>query len=304
MFDVAIIGGSFAGLTAALQLGRASRTVVVIDAGRPRNVTSPAAQGVPGWDGLPPGATLDGFRADLAAYRTIAIRRGNVTAVSGVADAFTLDMSEGRLAARWIILAHGVRDVLPEIPGLHGGWGRTVLNCPQCQGYEVKGLPLAVLATGPIAAHLARMLRADWSDRVTVLTGLADTPDIAAFEADGFEIEPRRLARVRHVSGVTLAFGSGPHLEVAALFVVPAVSLSGSPAEMLNLALADGPAGPVVQVGSMMQTSRPGVFAAGDMARPAHSINFAIGDGTAAGTACHQSLVCPDLVQPVQKEAA
>ncbi len=304
MIDVAIIGGSFAGLTAALQLGRASRTAVVLDAGRPRNVTSPAAHGVPGWDGLPPGAILDAFRADVAAYPTVRIRPGSLKRVGGAADGFTLDTSDGRIEARRIILAHGVRDTLPAIPGLEAGWGRTVLHCPYCHGYEVKGQLLAVLATGPMAAHQARLLRADWSDRLTVLTGLTDTLDAAALEAAGIGIEPRRVARVRHGSGVTLVFDAGPRLEVAALFVAPAVSLSGSPAEMLELALADGPMGPYVRVGQMMQTSRPGVFAAGDLARPAPSVNFAIGDGAAAGTACHQSLVFPDLVQPVLKEAA
>ena len=155
-----------------------------------------------------------------------------------------------------------------------------------------------------MAAHQARMLRADWSDRVTVLTSLADTLDVAVLEAEGIAVDPRPVRSVRHGSGVTLDFGDGAQLDVGALFVAPRVSLSGSPAERLNLALADGPMGPFVHVGPMMQTSRAGIFAAGDLARPAPSINSAIGDGASAGTACHQSLVFPDLIRPVLKEAA
>lgn len=304
MQDVAIVGGSFAGLTAALQLGRASRKVVVLDTGRPRNVTSPAAHGVPGWDGFAPGVILSAFRTDIAGYPTVQVRQSEVTGIGGDADAFTLETSDGRIEARRIILAHGVRDVLPDVPGLDAGWGRTVLHCPYCHGCEVKGQPLAVLATGAMAAHQARMLRADWSDRVTILTGLTDTLDVAALEAEGIVVEPRRLRGVRHGAGVTLDFGDGMQRDVAALFLAPAVSLAGSPAEWLNLVLSDGPMGPFVRVGPMMQTSRPGVFAAGDIARPAPSINFAIGDGAAAGAACHQSLVFPDLVETVLKEVA
>ena len=305
MFDAAIIGGSFAGLSAAMQLGRASRSVIVIDDGQPRNRTSRAAHGVPGWDGVAPGDILARFRADLSAYPTVRLAEGRVRNVKEQIDGFTLELETAPPAmARRIVLAHGVRDILPEVPGLAEGWGRTVLHCPYCHGYEVKGRPLAVLATGPMAVHQARMLRADWSDRVTLLTGLAEGLDVAALEGFGIEIDPRRLEGIDYGDGLTVFFAEGAPLKLAAIFLTPAISLAGSPAEALGLALTDGPMGSFVRVGPMMQTSRSCIFAAGDLARAAPSVNFAVGDGAAAGAACHQSLIFSDLIQPIQKEAA
>ena len=126
-FDVAIIGGSFAGLTAALQLGRASRRTVVLDAGRLRNRFSAAAHSVPGWDGVPPQEILARFRSDLSAYPAVRILETTVTGAHGSIDGFTLDLDSGApVRARRILLAHGIRDVLPPIPGLADGWGRSI----------------------------------------------------------------------------------------------------------------------------------------------------------------------------------
>ncbi len=131
MIDVAIIGGSFAGLTAALQLARASRSVIVIDAGSPRNSASPGAHGVAGWDGIAPGDILARFRSDLDKYPGVEIRSESVFDISGAIDAFTLTVDgEETYEAKRIILAHGVRDILPDIPGISEAWGRRVLHCP------------------------------------------------------------------------------------------------------------------------------------------------------------------------------
>ena len=134
MFDTTVIGGSFAGLTAALQLERASRSVVVIEAGRPRNRTSPAAHGVVGWDGVAPTEILARFRADLAAYLKVQFREGTVTRAQGGPNAFKikLDGSEEIESCR-IVLAHGVRDILPDIPEVVASWGRCVLHCPDIE---------------------------------------------------------------------------------------------------------------------------------------------------------------------------
>lgn len=305
MIDTAVVGGSFAGLSAALQLCRASRSVVVIDDGRPRNRTSPAAHGIPGWDGVAPAEILARFRADLSAYPTARIVEGRVDAVKGGLDTFTLSTDAGQeVQARRIILAHGLRDRLPELPGLAEGWGRTVLHCPYCHGYEVKGRPLAVLASSAMAAHQAQILRADWSDDVTLLVNGAEGLDIAALEAAGIKIERRRPISIAGEDTVQLRLADGPDAEFAALFLAPAVDLSGTPAETLGVGLADGPMGPFVRVGPIQQTDIAGVFAAGDLSSPMWNLNFAVGDGTRAGIGCHQSLLFPDFIQPLEKAAA
>lgn len=305
MIDTAVVGGSFAGLSAALQLCRASRSVVVIDDGRPRNRTSPAAHGIPGWDGVAPAEILARFRADLSAYPTARIVEGRVVDVKGGLDTFTLGTdADQEVQARRLILAHGLRDRLPELPGLAEGWGRTVLHCPYCHGYEVKGRPLAVLASSAMAAHQAQILRADWSDDVTLLVNGAEGLDIAALEAAGIKIERRRPVSIAGEDTVQLSLADGPDAEFAALFLAPAVDLSGTPAETIGVGLADGPMGPFVRVGPMQQTDIAGVFAAGDLSSPMWNLNFAVGDGTRAGIGCHQSLLFPDFIQPLEKAAA
>jgi len=302
MQDAVIIGGSFAGLTAALQLGRASRSVTVIDAGVPRNRNSSAAHGVAGWDGLSPSAILERFRADLRAYPSVTQRSGTVTAIHGEEGAFSVTLADGeKSAAKRIILAHGVRDILPDIPGLAQAWGQTVLHCPYCHGYEVKGAPLAVLATHPMSAHQALMLRADWSAQVTLITGGMEGLDLDALTTAGVQIETRALeTATADATGIDLSLSGGATARFAALFVGPRTSLAASPAEQLGCASADGPTGSFVKVGAMAQTSVPGVFAAGDLSRPMPNINFALADGAQAGTGCHASLLFPDLVTPLE----
>ena len=304
--DVAVIGGSFAGLAAALQLGRASRQTAVIDAGGPRNRVSPAAHGVPGFDGAPPGEILERYCTDLAAYPTVSLREGRAVRVSGMADAFTVEIEGGAvITARRIVLAHGVSDVLPDILGLAENWGRTVLHCPYCHGYEVRGRPLAVLATHPMSAHQAGLLRADWSDDVTLLTGGMEGFDVDALRAAGVALDTRTLEAVHaEGNGLTLELSDGGSRTVAALFLGPRVSLAATPADQLGCARAEGPMGDFVQVGPMKQTSVPGVFAAGDLANPAPNVNIAVADGTLAGIGSHQSLVFPDFIEPFALDCA
>ena len=304
-FDVAVVGGSFAGLTAALQLGRARRAVAVIDAGSPRNRMAPAAHGVPGWDGIPPSDILARFRSDATAYPTVSMVQGHVVGASRVDGFVHLTLASGEaLKAERAILAHGVRDVLPDLPGAAETWGRRLLHCPYCHGFEVRDRPLAVLAVHPMSAHQAQLLRADWSDDVTLLTGAVDGVACDAIGDAQVTIDPRRIAALREVDdGIIVVFLDGTSANFAAAFTAPNVSLDGTPARMLGGAAGDGPLGPFVQVGAMGQTSVPGVFAAGDCARPAHSVTLALGDGAAAGVGCHQSRLFPQMIQPFEVAA-
>lgn len=303
--DIIIIGGSFAGLTAALQLGRASQKIVVIEADRPRNRMSPAAHGVPGWDGTAPREILNRFQADLVAYPTVTLQSGTVTAVSGTSDDFMVTLDAGNsLQARRILLAHGVRDVLPDIPGAAESWGKGLLHCPYCHGYEIRQRPMAVLVTHPMSAHQAHLLRANWSDDITLLTGCPGMTDQPALHTDGFSAEPRTITGFQPAKcSITVTFADGDVAVFAAVFVASGFDHHGTPAEMLGCATTQGPVGPFVRIGPMGQTSVPGVFAAGDCARPAHNVVAAIGDGATAGIGCHQSLVFPEFVQPIEAAA-
>lgn len=300
MIDVAIIGSSFAGLTGALQLGRARRSVAVIDAGAPRNGMSYAAHGGPGWDGMPPNAILERIRKDVSSYPTVSAIEREVIACGWAETEFRLELGSGvSIEARRVLLAHGVRDVLPDLPGAADAWGRALFHCPYCHGYEVRDRPVAVLGVHPMSSHQATMLRADWSETVTLLTGMG--VQVPAEGLDGIGIDDRPIAALRpSEGGLTVKFTDGTVLEFAGVFTAPRVSLAGSPAEMPDCASAEGPIGPYAQVGPMGQTSVAGVFAAGDCASPAHSITPALGAGALAGVGCHQSLLFPDTFPPLE----
>ena len=299
---VIVIGGSFAGLSGALQLGRASVPVTAVDGGAPRYRTSPAAHGAPCWDGTAPDEILSRFRAGAGAYPSPTFVDGTVVGVTGQQDDFTVTLAAGdRLEGRRIVLAHGVRDTLPDVPGVVELWGRSVLHCPYGHGFEVRGRPLAVLANHPMSGHQIQLLRAGWTDDVTALTGLPGgcAPDDVS--SAGHWVDPRPIERLSAAAdGLKVTFAGGDSATFAAAFAAPAVSLTGSPADRLGCTCDEGPLGPFVRVGPMGQTSVPGVFAAGDCARPDHTVTSAIGDGAAASIACHQSLVFPNMLQHIE----
>jgi thioredoxin reductase len=303
-FDVAIVGGSFAGLTAALQLGRASRTVAVFDTGRPRNAASPAAHGVPGWDGRAPGEILAAIRKDAAAYPTITFRDQAVTGLTGEPDAFRLTTATGAVTARRVILACGIADRLPDIPGLAEGWGIWALHCPYCHGYEVKGLPLAILGRGPMALHMARMLRSDWSDDVTLIAHEGDLGPDADTEAAALGVpilrSPLVLAETL-AEGARLTLADGSSLHTAGMFLHADTEFAAPFVAGLGLATAQGPTGPYLKVGAFNVTNRAGLFAAGDITRPAGIVTPALADGAVTGTATHQSLLWPERFPPLQE---
>ncbi len=165
----------------------------------------------------------------------------------------------------------------------------------------VEDTPLAVLATHPMSAHQALMLRADWSEDVTLITGGMEELDEGALRAAGVRVEPGRLtAAAADEGGISLTLTGGKTERFGALFIGPRTTLSGSPADQLGCAMGDGSMGRFVRVGPMAQTSVPGVFAAGDVARPMPNINFALADGAQAGSACHASLLFPDFVAPLE----
>ncbi|HEU0053113.1 MAG TPA: NAD(P)/FAD-dependent oxidoreductase, partial [Longimicrobium sp.] len=168
VLDAVVAGGSFAGLAAALQLARARRKVVVVDAGLPRNRFAHASHGFLGQDGRAPADILADARAQLRAYPTAELRTGTATAARAEDGAFVVELASGEvLRSRKLVLATGIVDELPDVPGVRERWGRTVLHCPYCHGFEVGDGRLGVLATGEMSLHQALLLP-DWSGDVTL----------------------------------------------------------------------------------------------------------------------------------------
>ncbi|MBS1581899.1 MAG: NAD(P)/FAD-dependent oxidoreductase [Bacteroidetes bacterium] len=296
LHDVLIIGGSYAGLSAALALGRSLRRVLVIDGGAPCNRTAPASHNFLTHDGTPPAAIARAARAQLAHYPHVELMSGQVAEVSGADGHFMALTNDGRrLAARKVLLATGVTDLLPELPGFADCWGISVLHCPYCHGYEVHGLPLGVRGNGDLGFEFARLVR-NWSGALTLFTDGPSTLSAgrqAALGTAGVRIEEVPLARIVHTAGqvAAIALADGRDIPVAALFARVPFALNGLTAA-LGCALT--PTGHVA-VDEMSRTSIPGVYAAGDLTTPLRSVAAAVGSGNRAGAFINHALIAEEL---------
>ncbi|VWB69284.1 thioredoxin reductase [Burkholderia lata] len=294
--EVIVIGGSFAGLSAAMQLARARRRVLVIDAGRPRNRFAVHAHGFFGQDGKPPAQIVEEAAAQLAAYPTVQRITGDVRTAERDADGrFHVTLADGsRASADRLILATGIRDELPALPGLAERWGVSVLHCPYCHGYEVSGQRLGVLASHPLSVHQA-ILIPDWGPTTWFTQGVveANEEEAALLNARSVRIERSPVAEILgdapRIDALRLA--DGQVVPIDALFVGARTAMASDLAQQLGCAFDDGPLGPVVRVDAMKQTSVAGVFAAGDASTPMTNATFASASGVMAGVAAHRSLI-------------
>jgi thioredoxin reductase len=297
MHDVIIIGGSYAGMAAALQLARARRSVLVLDAGQRRNRFATTAHGLLGQDGQPPGVIAAKGRADVLAYPTVTWREAAVTDVANVDGGFTVTAAGEPYRGKRLVLATGVADEVPPIPGLVERWGQTVFHCPYCHGYELNLGRIGVLATGPLASHHAALV-AEWgaAGQTTLYLNGALEPDaeqLADLAARNITVE-REL--VESVSGDAPSIelhlrdgrSSGP---LVGLFTQSRVVIRDRFAEQLGCELEMGPFGPFYKTDAMKETTVPGVYACGDVGQPMPTLAYAIADGTRAGASAHQSLV-------------
>lgn len=292
-YDVIIVGGSYAGMAAALQLVRARRSVLVIDAGQRRNRMASHSHGFLAQDGADPAEIARIARAQLQAYPSLSWCEDEAVDAAGTHDAFVVSTARsGQFGARRLVLATGVSDALPEIEGLQARWGRSVFHCPYCHGYELAMGRIGVIAVNPMSLHQAQLLP-EWGE-VTLLLNNAVEPDAAAREAlqqRGVRIESTPVARIEGEADVVLA--DGRRLTFAGLFTAPLNAPSTPLAERLGCPLASTPMGTQIQVDETKQTGLPGVFACGDAARVPHSVSLAVGDGAWAGAQVHRSLVFP-----------
>jgi len=288
--DVAVIGGSYAGLSAALPLARARRSVLVFDTGTRRNRFAQASHGFLAQDGNSPAAIVHSAREQLAKYPTVQWIDAAVESASGSADAFQLQGGGQAWAVRRIVLAAGVVDRLPELPGLQERWGRSVFHCPYCHGYEQHQGRIGVIATGPHSLHQALLL-SEWGQVTFFLDGALalGEEEQAQLAGRGIRVDATRLQAVEGRATVVLADGRREPFE--GLFVASRTEPASPLAEQLGCEHDATALARHVKTGAMKETTVPGVFACGDLARPTGNIAMAVGDGSVAGVAAHASLV-------------
>lgn len=301
MHDVVVVGGSYAGMAAALQLARARKDVVIVDAGKRRNRFATHSHGFLGNDGAEGAAIAANAKRQLLAYPTVTWIEGAVRAARGASGSFVVTLEDDRrLETARIVLALGVVDELPPIDGIAERWGRSVFHCPYCHGYELDGGPIGVIANSSLSVHHAAMLP-DWGETTYFTRGFTPTPDEQALlEQRGVAIEPSAVVAVEgpdHAPAVRLA--DGRVRSFRGLFVASKIVVASRFVAELGCAFEDGPAGAFVKTDPMTkQTTVPGVFACGDMAIAAGSVSLAVGDGVRAGMAAHRSLIFPATPTP------
>jgi thioredoxin reductase len=288
-YDVVVVGGGAAGLSAALVLGRARRRVAVVDAGTPRNAPASHMQGFLSRDGMPPGDLLAAGRAEATGYGVELVD----DRVAEVASGFTLRLAGGRsLAARRLLLATGAVDELPDIPGARERWGRDFLHCPYCHGWEVRDRPIGVLGTSTGSAEHAHLLR-QWSNDVVFFahTCPVGADERASLAARGIEIVEGPVARLSIVDdrlhAVQLA--DGRLVPRAAVFMRP--TLRAHDDGLVASLGCEVDEGGFVRVDATGRASVPGVWAAGNVCNPRAQVVTAAGEGSAAAIAINTDLV-------------
>ncbi|MFA6575310.1 MAG: NAD(P)/FAD-dependent oxidoreductase [Nocardioides sp.] len=268
-YDVTVIGGGPAGLQAALTLGRMHRSVLLLDSGRYRNDPTGHLHNFLTRDGTPPAELRALARAELAAYDTVTVRSGEVATVKPDGELFVLEVAGGdRVVARRVLLATGLRDTLPEVPGLAGLFGSVVAHCPYCHGHELAGTHVALLGSGPHVSRVALLMQ-EVAARITVFAdgGRLDDETAALLDREGVAVRPDPVTGIcRSAAGARVSFASGPDEEVGSMFVTTTLSQSAPFAEQLGLAMLDSGC---VEVDAFGRTSLPGVYAAGDLAHTA-----------------------------------
>ncbi len=291
MFDAVVVGGSYAGQSAALQLARARRKVLVVDGGKRRNRFAHESHGFLTQDGVDPAEIAAKAREQLLKYPGVEWRDANVDEASGRADAFWLGVGGETVAARRLVLAMGVHDELPPVPGLTERWGKSVFHCPYCHGYELNQGRVGVLGVSPLSLHHALMLP-DWGETTFFLNDAfePDAGQLAHLAARGVQLERTPVTRI---SGgrADAELADGRVVSLDGLFTATRTSVSSPVAAQLGCAFEDGPMGAFIQTDAMKATSVPGVFACGDAARAAGTVAWAVGDGAMAGAATHRTLM-------------
>ncbi len=296
--DVLIVGGSYAGIAAGLILARARRPVTIIDSGLPRNRAASHSHGVLGQDGISGAELLKNARQQLLDYPTVRWLQGEVVHAQSTAEGVEVRTADGQvLAARKLLLATGIADQLPGLPGLAERWGGTVLHCPYCHGYEVGGGAIGLLGGHPMSAAKATLF-ADWGNVTFFSQGLPiSDEEQAAMQQRGVQIETTPVVGVQgeQPTWLEVELADGRRLAQRALFVPGMQQMATPLVQQLGCALVESPLGVLVEVDMMKQTSVANVYAAGD-ATTVGNITLAMAEGVRAGAGVHHALVGEDSV--------
>jgi thioredoxin reductase len=305
-YDVVVVGGGAAGLSGALILGRARRSVLVVDAGEPRNAPASGVHGFLTRDGMDPAELLRVGRAEVRRYGGRVLEGGRVASATAVDGGFAVALEDGRrVGARRLLVATGLVDELPDVPGIRERWGRDVLHCPYCHGWEVRDRAIGVLAGGPLSVHQALLFRQLSAD-VTFFSHTTEPPTDEQAErlaARGISMVGGEVASLEVVEDrlVGVRLGDGRVVSREALAVSPRMTARAGVLAALGLRPAEHPAGvgeyiPSDATGS---TDVPGVWVAGNVTDLVAQVGAAASSGAAAAAQINADLVGEDTEHAV-----
>lgn len=292
-YDVVIIGGSYAGLAAAMALGRALRKVLVIDGGLPCNRQTPYSHNFITQDGVPPMKISEIARQQVARYDTVSFLNDFATKALKTSNGFEIHTKNDQfIAAKKLVIATGIKDQLPAIPGFAESWGISVLHCPYCHGYEVKGTVTGILANGESAFELAKLI-SNWTNQLTVFTNGTSTltdEQLDQLSRHGIKTEERFIRKIEHGEGKVehIVLEDNSRVFVEAIYArLPFTQHSDLFAQLGCNTTEEG----YLKVDTFQKTSVNGVYACGDNSSRMRTVANAVATGTTAGMMLNKELI-------------
>ena len=283
-YDCIVIGGSYAGLSAALSLGRASCRTLVIDDGKPINSSAEKLHNLLGWDGMDPRRLQESGTRELSKYDTVNIQKGLVTSIEKADNHFVVEVSgTEKISAAYILLATGLQPVFPEISDFDKCWGKSIFHCPYCHGYEFRNESTAVLGDGDAAFDMTRLLLM-WTKNIVVFTngGKLSKSQINKLNESGIKIEDEKINSLVHKDGVlqAIVLDDNRSFIVKALYHQPTLMQTNELAKNIGCRITrEG----LIETDVFQSTSIKGIYAAGDNSSNGHSVASAIANGSVAG---------------------
>lgn len=292
-FEVIIVGGSYAGLSAAMALGRSLRNVLIIDSGKPCNRQTPHSHNFITRDGETPGAIADKAREQVLKYDTVKFHSGLAKEGVRTENGFEISTEKGDIfSARKLLFATGVTDLVPPLEGFSACWGISVVHCPYCHGYEVRGAKTGILANGDAGVEFAGLV-SNWTKDLALFTNGKSTlkeEQNRKLGRHGIPVIEKEILRIEHQAGYIthLVFADGSKHELTALYARPAFTQHCDIPETLGCELTEEG---FINVDEFQKTTLPGVYAAGDNTTRMRTVSVAVAAGTKTGASLNKELI-------------
>ncbi|WP_420387843.1 NAD(P)/FAD-dependent oxidoreductase [Roseivirga sp.] len=291
-YDVIVVGGSYSGLSAAMTLGRSLRKTLIIDSGKPCNRYTPHSHNFITHDGRKPAEIASLALEQVLKYDTVEFKSGLVTQGKKTQDGFQILTSDGeQFTTKRLIIASGLKDLLPEIPGLLDCWGKSVIHCPYCHGYEVRMEKTGILASGDMAHHYAQLI-SHWTQELSIFTNgphhLTDE-QLESITKHGIPIIETEVQEIFHDKGQIneLLLKDGSRHPLKAIYHGPRFEQHSPLSEQLGCELTDHG---LIKVDPLQRTTIHGVSACGD-ASNMRSVSVAVSSGTVAGSGVNYDMI-------------